>query len=414
MSRVVLIGADSVLERQARRLLGDEVVVLAPASSDVLVSRLIWLDRRPELLILGGDMPPVLALWIARSVRDLADTIAMVGDDPSVYEQSLASGVTEFLGSDVDLEELDALLARSRDHVIRISGAPTPGRSTTQRQPGAVIAVASPKGGVGKTTVATNLAIALHELAGGPGGEGRVALVDLDLQFGDVATALGMAYRHSIVDALSKAAARDSFVLGTFLAQHASGISVLAAPASPAAADHLDPARVGHMLRQLIADFDYIVVDTSPGLSEATLAAIEQASALVAIAGLDIPSTRGLRMSLDMLRELHLEPPVRHIVINQIAPKAGMSRTDAEQVLAAPVDIVVPSRRAVALGLNRGIPVIESAPRDPASKEIRSLARRLHDALSRRELFPATDPRNRATDPQFTVPRITDPREMVS
>ncbi len=411
MSRVVLIGADSVLERQARRLLGDEVVVLEPASSDVLVSRLIWLERRPELVILGGDMPPVLALWIARSVRDLTDTIAMVGDDPAVYEQSLASGVTEFLGREVDLEELDALFARSRDHVIRISGTPAPVRGAAPRLPGAVIAVTAPKGGVGKTTVATNVAIALYDLLhsrGRPGNAdaGRVALVDLDLQFGDVATALGLAHRHSVVDALSKAAARDSFVLGTFLAQHESGISVLAAPASPAAADHLDAARVGHMLRQLVADFDYIVVDTSPGLDEATLAAIEQASALVAIAGLDVPSTRGLRTSLEMLRELHLEPPARQIVINQIAPRAGMTIADAEHVLAAPVDVVIPSRRAVALGLNRGMPVLEAAPRDPASKAMRALAHRLHDVLSRRDLFPVTDHRS--------DPRITDPREMVS
>jgi len=400
MSRVVLIGADPMLERQARRLLGDEVVVLEPAGSDVLVSRLIWLDRRPELVILGGDMPPVLALWIARSVRDLADTIALVGDDPAVYEQSLSSGVTEFLGLEPDLEELDALIARARDHVIRISGAPAP-RVGAQHMPGAIIAVTAPKGGVGKTTVATNVAVALQQ-----SGAGRVVLVDLDLQFGDVATALGLAQRHSVVDALSKAAARDSFVLGTFLLQHESGVSVLAAPASPAAADHLDAKRVGHLLRQLVADFDYIVVDTSPGLDDAALAAIEQANALIAIAGLDVPSTRGLRTSLDMLRELHLVPPVRQIVINQIAPKAGMSIADAEHVIGVPVDVVIPSRRSVAFAFNRGIPVLESAPRDPAAKAMRALARRLHDILSRRELFPVTDHR--------ADPRIADPREMVS
>lgn len=397
MSRVVLIGADAVLERQARRLLGDEVVTLAPASSDVLVSRLIWLDRRPELVVLGGDMPPVLALWIARSVRDLADTIAMVGDDPALYEQSLASGVTEFLGAEADLEELDALFTRSREHVIRINGVPVPPREGTQRVPGSVIAVTSPKGGVGKTTVATNLAVALAREP-----DQRVALVDLDLQFGDVATALGLPHRHSVVDALSKAAARDSFVLGTFLAQHSSGVAVLAAPASPVAADHLDPARVGHLLRQLIADYDYIVVDTSPGMDEAALAAVEQASAIVAITGLDVPSTRGLRTSLDMLRELHLEPPVRAIVVNQIAPRAGMTVTDVEHVLGLPVDAVIPSRKAVAFATNRGVAVVEAAPRDPASRAVRGLARRLHNALSRREYLRSDDP------------RIVTKREMVS
>jgi pilus assembly protein CpaE len=392
VSRVVLIGADGVLERQARRLLGDEVVTLQPASSDVLVSRLIWLDRRPELVILGGDMPSVLALWIARSVRDLADTIALVGDDPALYEQSLASGVTEFLGTEVDLEELDALFARSREHVKRISGIPLPPRAGSQQVPGAIIAVTSPKGGVGKTTVATNLAVALARDSGM-----RVVIVDLDLQFGDVSSALGMPNRHSITDALSKAAARDSFVLSTFLGQHESGVAVLAAPASPVAADHLDAARVGHLLRQLVADFDYIVVDTAPGLDEPALAAIEQAAAIVTVTGLDVPGTRGLRTTLDMLRELHLEPQIRAVVVNQIAPAAGITVADAEHVLGVPIDVVIPSRKAVALSTNLGVPVVDSAPRDPATKVMRSMARRLHDVLSRRELFRSDDPRVTAT-----------------
>lgn len=386
MSRVVLIGADGVLERQARRLLGDEVVTIAPASSDVLVSRLIWLDRRPELVILGGDMPPVLALWIARSVRDLTDTIALVSDDAELYEQALSSGVTEFLGTEVDLEELDTLFTRSREHVMRVSGAPLAPRAGSQQVPGAIIAVTAPKGGVGKTTVATNLAVSLARDSGI-----RVALVDLDLQFGDVSSALGMPNRHSIVDALSKAAARDNFVLGTFLGQHESGVAVLAAPASPVAADHLDANRVGHLLRQLVVDFDYIVVDTAAGLDEAALAAIEQAAAIVSVCGLDIPSTRGLRTELDMLRELHMEPGVRAVVVNQIAPRAGMTVADAEHVLDVPVDVVVPSRKTVALSTNQGVAVVDSAPRDPAAKAFRTMAQRLHTILSRREFVHRDD-----------------------
>jgi pilus assembly protein CpaE len=389
MSRVVLIGADAVLERQARRLLGDEVVVLAPASSDVLVSRLIWLDRRPELVILGSEMPPVLALWIARSVRDLADTIALVSDDSAIYEQALASGVTEFLGTEADLEEFDALLTSSREHVIRISGTPRPPR-TGATAPGSIIVVTSPKGGVGKTTVATNLAVGLARES-----EQRVVLVDLDLQFGDVSHVLGLTRRHSIVDALSKAAARDSFVLSTFLVEHGSGISVLAAPASPAAADHLDVSRIGHLLRQLVAEFDYVVVDTGPGLDEAALAAIEQASALVAVTGLDVPGTRSLRTTLEMLRELHLEPPIRAVVVNRIGPAAGLTVHDAEQIAGVTVDAVVPSRRAVALSTNQGSAVVETAPRDPAARALSGLARRLHHALGRRA--------SRLDDPRIAV-----------
>lgn len=406
MSRVVLIGGDAVLERQARRLLGDEVVVLAPASSDVLVSRLIWLERRPELVILGGEMPPVLALWIARSVRDLADTVALVSDDPALYEQSLASGVTEFLGTEVDLEELDALLARAREHVIRMGGVPLPPRAGSQTVPGAVIAVTSPKGGVGKTTVATNLAVALARES-----RTRVALIDLDLQFGDVAAGLGLAQRHSVADALSKAAARDSFVLGTFLAQHESGIAVLAAPASPVAADHLDAGRVGHMLRQLITDFDYIVVDTAPGLDEPALAAIEQATALVAVTGLDVPGARGVRTSLEVLRELRLDPPIRAVVVNRIGPAAGMSVADAEHITGATVDAVIPSRKAVALATNQGVAVVDVAPRDPASRVLRTLAQRLHEALSRRELFPAEPHTLSAAHPRKRF-GATDTKEM--
>jgi pilus assembly protein CpaE len=168
-------------------------------------------------------------------------------------------------------------------------------------------------------------------------------------------------------------------------------VAVLAAPASPVAADHLDANRVGHLLRQLVADFDYVVVDTSPGLDEPALAAIEQAGAIVTIAGLDVPSTRGLRTELDMLRELHLEPPVRAVVINQIAPRAGMSVADAEHVLGVPVDVVIPSRKPVALSTNQGVPVVDAAPRDPASKAIREMARRLHNILSRRELYRSDD-----------------------
>lgn len=379
MSRVVLIGAGATLENQSRKLLGNEIVTLTPTSSDVLVSRMIWLERRPELVVLGTEMPPVLALWLSRSLRDLADVIALVTDDATLRAQAASSGVSDFLDPEADLEQVDALFDRSRERVLHLNGVTAERRQSSRGIPGAIVAVTSPKGGVGKTTVASNLAVGLARSA-----PGRVALVDLDLQFGDVATVLSVEHRHSVADALGKAAARDPFVLGTFLTEHPSGVAVLAAPSSPAAADHLEAARVSHMLRQLAADFDYIVVDTGPGLGEAVLAAVEQSSVLVMVSGLDLPSARGVRTSYDVLRELDIAPQARHLVVNQIAPAGGMAVADAERVIGAPVDIVIPSRRAVALSINRGIAVVDDAPRDPASRALLRLVHRVEsDAASR-------------------------------
>jgi pilus assembly protein CpaE len=380
MSRVVLIGADTLLEHQARILLGDEVVTLAPASSDVLVTRIIWLDRRPELIVFGPMMPTQLSLSLARTLRDLADVLALVTDDPEIESSARSAGVTEFLDHDPELEHLDALFDSAREKVARVRGIADVRRPGQGRTPGRIVVVASPKGGVGKSTVAANIAVGLAESE-----PSQVVVVDLDLQFGDLATLLGISPRHSTVDALSKAAARDEFVLSTFLHEHPDGFFVLPAPESPAAADNVDPKRVGHLLRQLAARFRHVVVDTAPGLGDLALAAIEQASALVIVAGPDVTSIRGVRKSLDVLRELRLLPTTAPVVLNGVEHRAGMQPAEAATIIGAPVDVVIPRSRAVLRGGNLGIPVLLSAPRDPAARALRDVARRVDENLTRRE-----------------------------
>jgi pilus assembly protein CpaE len=380
MSRVVLIGADSLLEHQARILLGDEVVTLAPASSDVLVTRIIWLDRRPELIVFGSMMPTQLSLSLARTLRDLADVLALSSDDPAIVPAATAAGITEFLEHDPELEHLDALFDSAREKVARVRGIADVRRPGQGRTPGRIVVVMSPKGGVGKSTVAANVAVGLAELE-----PSQVCVVDLDLQFGDLATLLGVSPRHSTVDALGKAAARDEFVLSTFLHEHPDGFFVLPAPENPAAADGADPKRVGHLLRQLAARFRHVVVDTAPGLGDLALAAIEQASALVTVVGPDVTSIRGARRSLDLLRELRLLPATAPLVLNGVERRAGLQAADAASIIGTPVDVVVPRRRAVLRGGNLGIPVLLSAPRDPAARALREVARRVDENLTRRE-----------------------------
>ncbi len=389
MSRIVLIGAGRVLEHQARVLLGDDVVALAPAAVDVLLARIVALPTRPQLLLLGDRMTSDVAVSVARAVRQLTDVVGLVSDDFTTRDAARAVGVAAFLTPDAELEDVEDLFDRARNMAMRVRATAVAARDREQRNPGRIISVISPKGGVGKTTIATNIAVGLAN------EDERVVLVDLDVQFGDVASTLGISSRHTIVDALSKSAARDDFVLRTLLSAHSSGVSVLAAPESPAAADHLDHHRIGHLLRQLAAEFDHVIVDTAPGLSEQTLAAIEQSAALVAVGGLDMASARGLRTSLELLRELQLLPRVSQLVLNAVERGVGLTVEEVERIVGMPVDVVVPRRRVVAIAANHSLAVIDSAPRDPAAKALRRLVRMLHQGLSRRELREVHEHRGR-------------------
>ena len=140
----------------------------------------------------------------------------------------------------------------------------------TERYTGRVITIASPKGGVGKTTVSTNLAIGLTAAA-----PQSTVLVDLDVQFGDVASALSMVPEYTLPDVVRGPASEDTMVLKTFLTQHPSGLYAVCGAESPAAGDTVR-GRTIRLLAMLAREFRYVVVDTAPGLSEQTLAALDR------------------------------------------------------------------------------------------------------------------------------------------
>jgi pilus assembly protein CpaE len=231
--------------------------------------------------------------------------------------------------------------------------------------------VASPKGGVGKTTVATNLAIGLTSSA-----PQSTVLVDLDVQFGDVASALGLVPEYSLPDAVQGPASQDTMVLKTFLTQHPSGLYAVCGSESPAAGDTVTGDDVTRLLALLAREFRYVVVDTAPGLSEQTLAALDRSSDVVMLSSMDVPGVRGLRKELDVLRELCMIPAGRHVVMNFADAKGGLSVRDVETTIGTGVDVVLPRSAAVPASTNQGVPLLESGRRDPMAKELRRLVSR--------------------------------------
>lgn len=237
--------------------------------------------------------------------------------------------------------------------------------------PSEAIAVVAPKGGQGKTTLAVNLATGLAEVA-----PNSVVLVDADLQFGDITAALDLKPERTIVDAVS-GEADDELVLKTALTHHEDGFFVVASAPSPELGDSVGGEALGRLIERLRQFFRYVVVDTTPGLGEQTLIAIEHVTDAVFVSNMSVASLRALRSEFEMLTTLGLMPGNRHIVLNQTDKHSGITVRDAENIIGAPIDVEVPKSSAVLLASNRGIPLIHDDVRDPAARAVRSVVLRI-------------------------------------
>ena len=196
-------------------------------------------------------------------------------------------------------------------------------------------------------------------------------LVDLDVQFGDVASALGLVPEYTLPDAVRGPASEDTMVLKTFLTQHPSGLYAVVRRGVAGRRRHGLRARTSRrLLASLAREFRYVVVDTAPGLSEQTLAALDRATDVVMLSSMDVPGVRGLRKELDVLRELCMIPAGRHVVMNFADPKGGLSVRDVETTIGTGVDVVLPRSKAVPASTNQGVPLLQSGtarPRWPRS-----------------------------------------------
>lgn len=382
MSRFVLITPDASFDQRLRSTINTTspgevrtflTNVLPPAPTQLLTA----LNGHPEVLLLGPGfaMDDVLRLATVFDVQYPEVSLILVGDlEPNVVVHAMRSGIRDILSPTADPDQIRLVVDRAcQAYAARArTFQPAP---PTSREKGLVIGVFSPKGGVGKTTVATNLAIGLGKLA--PAG---VVIVDLDLQFGDVASGLYLNPEHTILDAVSASASLDPLVLKAFLTVHPSGIYALCAPRNPADADLVSPDQVAHLLDQLAMTFQFVVVDTAPGLPELGLTAMEACTDVVWVTGMDIPSVRGLRSGLDVLNQLNILPADRHVVLNSADARTGLSVADIEATIGAPVDISVPRSKAVAFSTNSGVPVIHGARSDRAAKSLQSLVQRFDPA----------------------------------
>ncbi len=242
-----------------------------------------------------------------------------------------------------------------------------------------LITILSPKGGAGKTSVATNLAVALavrHPR--------KVVLVDLDLQFGDVASVLRQTPSTTIAD-VSRKWPVGGANLKLSLTAHPTGLYTLCAPWNPAEADEVTAEHVAGVLTELHQSFEYVVVDTDPGLSERVLSSLDQSTDIVMVCATEMPSIHGLAKALQALDIVGMVGQRRHFLLNRSNAKVGIEFEDIERTIGAEIDVRLPSSIDMVKATNGGVPVLESRANDTIVKAFEQLADRLEPEGSEEE-----------------------------
>lgn len=380
MSHLLLISDSAGLPRHIADAVRSQISVIAgpevPSGPSQLFQQLGAGAPIPQVVVIDtadrGDEALALSARLSAEVPGM--TVVLLSEQPDAFAlAALRSGASDVVHPASSLEELGEVLHRAAQlaasNAPATPGAPAIGGRGDAR--GRVISVLSPKGGVGKTTVATNLAVGLARSA-----PLSPVLVDLDVQFGDVASALNLHPDHTLLDVTRGPAAQDSMVLKTFLTKHETGVYAICGPANPADADLITAADVTQLLETLSAEFRYVVVDTAPGLGEHALAALDHTNDLVLMTSLDVPGVRGLRKEIDIIRDLGLGFDGRHVVLNLADTHSGLTKTDVEATINTGVDLILPRSRATAASVNQGVPLLESDVRDPMTKQLRKLVER--------------------------------------
>ena len=339
------------------------------------------LDRHPVMVIvLGPSQAEEDTLerlrGLIRSRIGLGAVLVVAENSGGVLRMALKAGIDDAIGIDAigaelssAVQELGYRLDSEVSEAAAVAAVP-PSVEVGPALEGRVTAVYSPKGGVGKSVVAVNLAAALARRSRQP-----VVIVDLDLQFGDVAVMLRMQPVHNVAEASLARERLDAELARNLLARHeGSGVLVLSAPTEPSMEEHVTPAMVSRLLRVLREIGAHIVVDTPPHLSDVLLQLLDDSDDIVLVVGMDVPSVKNARLGLQTLEMVNVPLDRVIVVLNRADSKVHLSVRDVERTLRMKIDVTLPSDALVTQSVNKGIPAVIEYERSKFASSVLLLA----------------------------------------
>jgi pilus assembly protein CpaE len=383
--RINVLIVDDIAETRDHltKLLGfetDIAVVGVAASGAEAVRQAVAL--LPDVVLMDINMPDMDGIAATELLAAKCPTAAVVmmsvQGEADYLRRSMLAGAREFLVKPFSSDELTASIrqvsSREREKASRIAAsvvAQPKAQSPNGREPGLVVAVFSPKGGVGRTTVAVNMAVAAASLPGK-----RVALMDGSFQFGDVGVLLNLNPKNkSIADLVPEIDAGEVESMDTFIIGHSSGVRVLLAPPTPEQAERITATHAKRVIERLRADHDLVVVDCPATFNDATLAILDEADVILTLLSLEITSIKNMRLFIEVAEQLGYGPNKLRLVLNRADSTLGIRVADVEHSIGRKIDhTIVSDGRSVVYALNRGVPFFLSNREAQVSQDILRLA----------------------------------------
>jgi pilus assembly protein CpaE len=345
------------------------------------------MDVRPDVIVMDINMPGLdgiaTAEIISQRLPNSPIIMMSVHGEAEHLKRAMLAGAREFLVKPFSGDEFATSIKRvherelvRRAQIQAVAGTPVPTPSAQAAENEAdhqVIAVFSPKGGAGRTTLAVNIALALRRET-----NQRVALVDANLQFGDVGVLLNLNPKNkSVLDAV-EGGEPDRDIIESVMVDHSTGIRVLLAPPSPEGADLVTAAYLRKIVDMLRQNHDWVVVDLPSGLNDHTLGVLDAADQILVVAALEITTIKNVRLFLEVADQLDYERSKIRLVINRSDASQGIRIGDVEASIRRSIDgTIVSDGRLAVLAVNRGVPFVVSHPESPLARDVIKLARTL-------------------------------------
>ncbi|HAS10063.1 MAG TPA: hypothetical protein DCS55_06025 [Acidimicrobiaceae bacterium] len=375
MSKILVLDRGDTLAEQIRGLSDqfDEAPKITSCTRIGAVGEVLEEDGPFDVLVAGPSLGTRSGLARLRIISEELPEMRMVlafsrRPDASLRD-IVRTGAIDLLQLPVEdadiVESLEraASLARQvpEPSVIETLATPEPeSLEPRPNRPGIVYTISSATGGCGKTFYATNLAWFLHKWTGK-----SVCIVDLDLQFGEVSTALRLRPKYTIFDALQREDADESDLqahIEEYMVVHDTGVHVLAAPRDTSEADRITPPDVTRILEAVRNRFDYVLVDTPPALAETVLAAFDLSDLLYVMATLDLPSVRNMSVFLSTLDRLRIDTDNLRLVLNKAETDVGIDIDQVTKLFPQGFESILPYAKEVSRSINLGMPVMAASP----------------------------------------------------